>query len=59
MGRLSEYKVMLGRSTLPSDDSFLMQAPSLGLSDKKIIIKIRANQRKLKTLAKRENDKLT
>lgn len=48
MGRLTEYKAMIETKLIPSDNDFLMQSPSLGLSDKKIIINIRSNQRKLK-----------
>jgi hypothetical protein len=48
VGRLTEYKSMIETKLIPSDNDFLMQSPSLGLSDKKTIIKIRANQRKLK-----------
>ena len=52
--RFTEYKIMVEKKEIPSDNDFLMRAPHLGLSDKKKIIEIRATQRK--NLAKRENN---
>ena len=54
MGRATEYKVMIEIKRIPSDTDFLMLAPSLGLEDKKIIKRLRVNDRRLKRLANKQ-----
>jgi hypothetical protein len=46
MSRFTEFKAMIEIDKIPSDDSFLMLAPSLGLTDKKKIILIRRQAKK-------------